>query len=491
MPQNNEDKKHPITGCRADQLFGDWLIEGSRLDTLVEVAWKIVADPTSLRHQAEKSQQMREEEAAKPPYIVKDGIALLQISGPMTKHPTSFQELFGGTSSLVTQQKLAMIRKEYTQGSVRGLLIEFDSGGGTAAGTPELAAAIRKTAAIMPVLGHAQDVSASASLWCMSQCSYVTAGSGAQVGSLGTMCQLLDTTGTEREKYSGKPIVITSSPLKGIGYGPLTDAQKEELQRSVNVANEVFKSEVKTGRGMTDDQIKEAATARVYCGAEAIPIGLVDAMCSTTDEAYEKLQEIMRSGTVTRSTGLVQKFKPASTAVSPPRSRVMLTAEQLTQARSLPGAENLTAENADSTLLSIATKQRTDITDLQSKIPAPVDQNVAKGHARVLHREVDLLAKQGNILPEQAKSLKDLFMKEDKPNVSLVMPNTDGVSMANSVLSVLETNKPNGIVGERTSGQPVQKQEPGDDPTKKAISVARQNELRAKAGLPLLAESGK
>jgi len=477
------DKKNPITGCRADTLFGYWMMAPERLDSFLEMAWRIAIDADQLKTFSERSQQLREQEAEKPFQIDNRGVAHLSVAGPITKYATSFQSLFGGTSLVQLREKLHMIRQQAGK-QVQAVFMTFDSPGGSSSYVPELAAEIRKLGQIIPVFGHAPDQSCSASLFLCSQCTRFTNGVGAAVGSLGTIAKLYDT--SERDKTSGvKPVVIATSPIKMIGAtGEITEEHKAEIKRYVDSINQVFVDHVKQGRGLTDEQLTEVRSARAYVGQDAVKWGLSDGVC-TEEEAYDALQETLSTGKVIRGTGSVVDFKPATLAGAKPRqgARVMLSTKQLEQARTIPGAEQITQESADVTLLQIALQQQQDLKIYESQqTEGPVDVKLATKYATLAQKQVDTLGKDGKLVPEQVKHIKDLCMTDGKPNVAFVVPDSTGPSQFDRLIQTFELNKPNGVVTPVTGAQPAQRQEPGAEDQPKKPDPKRIAALRQQAG---------
>jgi len=148
--------------CRPDQLFGWWAVETRRFTRMFGVAKG--ADLTALRKEARKARKEAALSGIEQPLygLTGDGIALVEVTGPMTKYSTSFQALLGGTSTLRTRQAL---RAAARNPEVLGIMVLFDSRGGTIGGTADLADEIRAADARKPMYTYAQGLMASAALW--------------------------------------------------------------------------------------------------------------------------------------------------------------------------------------------------------------------------------------------------------------------------------------------------------------------------------------
>lgn len=355
-------RKHPITGCRMDTIFGEWLIDKDTLESYRDSGWAIL-EMGELKNTQARSQDIADA-AEEKPFTIQDGMARIAINGPTTKLDTSMSALFGGTSTMRVRKALSQVRQLKTEGKVNSVFLEIDSPGGTVEGTSELAAAIRKTSMVMPVYVHAEDTACSAALWISTQGTRFTCGNTSMVGSLGVRTTLTDAS-KMGEGSSVKPVVVDTGPYKSIGAPghPITEQQMAEMRRHVDQLFSVFKGEVQSARRMSADQIKEAATARVFIGQDAVRVGLCDAVC-TTDEAltYAK-QHANDPQPVPRDPGQ-GKNNPVA-----PRSRAMYSETDMASLRKLAGSGMvITAENADQAALQLAVAQNERVTALTEEL---------------------------------------------------------------------------------------------------------------------------
>src|SRR5262245_25294579 len=125
--------RHPQTGCKPQSLFGPWSIEPTRFQKMLDIA--LAADLNKL---AQDQKEMAQKGVpGPPPYeMLADGIAGIRLDGPMTKYDSSFSSLFGGVSTVRTRRA---VRDAMADPNVKGIMLIFDSPGGTVAGTSDLA----------------------------------------------------------------------------------------------------------------------------------------------------------------------------------------------------------------------------------------------------------------------------------------------------------------------------------------------------------------
>lgn len=268
--------------CRPDQLFGAWAIDGEQFAQMVEIAREANLD--QLRAESAANQ-----DSSRPLYqLGSDGIAVIEISGPMTKYETSFQSLFGGTSTIKTRQAL---RSAARDPEVLGIMVVVDSPGGTVAGTSELASEIRAAAARKPTYAHVDDGAASAALWAISGATRISANPGSNVGSIGAFATLRDTSGAYAQRGVKVHVISSAPPIKGafVDGTEITSPQIAEAERQIKDVADVFVSELAGGRRMELDRAKSLATGQVWIASRAKELGLIDDV-ATYDQAMAQLR---------------------------------------------------------------------------------------------------------------------------------------------------------------------------------------------------------
>jgi signal peptide peptidase SppA len=219
-----------------------------------------------------ESPDIADDDEDEPYYTMSDNIAVMDISGPLTKYPTCFQQLFGGTAMLVVQNA---IRQANADDAVDAIVLHIESPGGTVAGTYELAAAVKASG--KPVLAYISDLGASAAYWIASQSSFVACSPTAMVGSIGTLMVLQDSSGAYA-KEGIKVIPVGTGKFKGAGTegAEITPDQIAYFQSLATEINAHFVGAVSEARKLTPVQIDSVKDAGVYIGAKAVDVGLVD-----------------------------------------------------------------------------------------------------------------------------------------------------------------------------------------------------------------------
>jgi signal peptide peptidase SppA len=216
------------------------------------------------------------------------GIASIHVFGPLGKNLSKMEQSCGATG-------FEQIRADYAKAlekGARGLLLDFDSPGGTITGTPELASLIASKP--LPTVAYTEDIMASAAYYLASGADLIVASPSASVGSIGVYIPWMDTSAAyERAGYKPDPIVNTGGDLKAIGFGgKLSEAQRAHLQEEVDEDFANFKAHIANYRAVPD----HAMRGQVMSGRKAIESNLVDFIGERVF-ALESLARTISAGT--------------------------------------------------------------------------------------------------------------------------------------------------------------------------------------------------
>ena len=201
---------------------------------------------------------------------VEDGIAVISMVGPMMKAPSKF----GGVSTVYTRQQ---VREAMGRDDVKQILMVVESGGGSVSGTKELGDDVRSANEKKPVTAYISDIGASAAYWVASQAGVIISNEMGQVGSIGVVAVVEDTSGMY-EREGVKVHVVSTGSMKGAfaDGAPITDEMLADLQEHVDAINVVFKRTVIEGRGIGADDLDAIADGRMFNAEKAKELGLID-----------------------------------------------------------------------------------------------------------------------------------------------------------------------------------------------------------------------
>jgi len=284
------------TGCKPAQLFGVWAITEGPLCEMVKTVKGLDLARLALENKARAGMDptgpmpsQRPDVGSNDEYYDTDdqGVAHIDVSGPLTKYQTSFDALFGGTSYAMLRRALSLANADP---DISAIMLCIDSPGGTVSGCADFAQEV--AASPKPVHAYIEDMGCSAAYWIASQCQSITANSTATVGSIGVAMIVQDTSG-QYAKDGVKVYRVATGPFKAAGADgtPVSDEMLAEFQRECEAVNKCFTGEVMAGRGMTADQVSKISDGRVFIGQEAKTLGLVDSIASFADAHAAIIQE--------------------------------------------------------------------------------------------------------------------------------------------------------------------------------------------------------
>lgn len=210
------------------------------------------------------------------PYEVKDGVAHIDIRGPMMRGRSMQMEFFG-VEYCCMADAMGAVRYAADSEAVREIVLYFDSPGGQLAGTGELADAVFAARQKKPVVAYVNGMCCSAAYWVAAQCTEIIAERHSEIGAIGVYRVVADSS-EAAAKVGVKVHVVSSHELKGAGVGgaPITESQRAEMQRQIDCAAEMFTKAVADGRGQSIENIQSAATGQVWFAGEAFEKLLID-----------------------------------------------------------------------------------------------------------------------------------------------------------------------------------------------------------------------
>jgi protease IV len=170
---------------------------------------------------------------------------------------------------------------------VKAIVVRIDSPGGAVAPTQEIFDELQKTKKSKPLIASMGGMATSGGYYIATACEKILANPGTLTGSIGVIMQL-NNVEELMKKIGVKGYNIKSGANKDIGspFQPLSPEGREILQSLVDNVHSQFVSAVAKGRGMNEAQVRKLADGRVYSGAQAKELGLVDGF-GTLDDAIE------------------------------------------------------------------------------------------------------------------------------------------------------------------------------------------------------------
>ncbi|MEE9323005.1 MAG: signal peptide peptidase SppA [Candidatus Aenigmarchaeota archaeon] len=211
-------------------------------------------------------------------------IAVINIRGTITSSPSFLIE------SITPDDLFSLIKKAEDDPSVKGILFEINSPGGSVVASREIAYAVKNME--KPTLCWMGDIAASGAYWVASSCDYIMSDPLSLTGSIGVTASYLEFSKLF-EKYGVTYEQITSGERKDIGspFRNLTEEEREKIEYLTSEIFDYFLRDIVANRGLTETQVEQITSGDIFLGKDAIGLGLIDSV-GTIQDAKEKAEEM-------------------------------------------------------------------------------------------------------------------------------------------------------------------------------------------------------
>lgn len=220
------------------------------------------------------------------PAGVRENVAVIPIHG-VVAHRAHMVEGMCGQGGASTEILDKAIRMAVADPTVRSIVLDIDSPGGSVAGVTELANTIFAARAQKPIAAVANSAALSAAYWFATAAHELFVIPSGEVGSIGVFGKHVDT--TKADEAAGKvTTVISAGKYKAEGAGPLTDDAKAYMQGRVDAYYTQFVKDVAKYRGVSVDTVRNGyGQGRSVAATDALAAGMVNGI-ATLDEVISK-----------------------------------------------------------------------------------------------------------------------------------------------------------------------------------------------------------
>lgn len=207
-------------------------------------------------------------------------LAIVNVSGSLTTSNRAYNRYMGMVS--YDEIRNAVFTAIDADG-IDGIVLNMDTPGGAASGVSELSDFLTEVdQSVKPIYTYTGTSMASGGYWLGSVGREIYASKLATVGSIGVIT--VHASYEKMYKDSGIEItVLRAGEFKALGspYEKLDDKARSQISSQMNTIYDVFLETVAENRGTSVNSLKEtAAEGRVFVGADAVTIGLVDQITS-------------------------------------------------------------------------------------------------------------------------------------------------------------------------------------------------------------------
>jgi len=183
----------------------------------------------------------------------------------------------GARQEIASRTLVPALRVLAADDNVKAVVLRIDSGGGSALASELIWHAVAEVKARKPVVVSMSDVAASGGYYIACGATKIFALDDTLTGSIGVVGGKLAPAGalaklgvTTFPRGRGKRATMNAS------LGPWTDDERATVQATMQSVYDVFVGRVAAGRGKSKDEIHAIAQGRVWTGADARRLGLVD-----------------------------------------------------------------------------------------------------------------------------------------------------------------------------------------------------------------------
>ncbi len=213
-----------------------------------------------------------------------DQIAVIPITGTIVSTSTSSLPLQQG--SVTSTEIIDFLKDAEKKDSVKAIILEINSPGGTVVATREIAAYVKTIE--KPIIAVIREVGASGGYWIASATDKIIADPLSITGSIGVIASYLEFSEL-LEKFGVSYEGLKAGELKDIGspFRKMTSEERTIFQKKLDLIHEYFIAEVAENRQLSKQQVKNVATGVYFLGKEAKDLGLVDELGTREDAIAE------------------------------------------------------------------------------------------------------------------------------------------------------------------------------------------------------------
>ena len=172
---------------------------------------------------------------------------------------------------------LDYLRKARADGSIKAIVLRVDSPGGSAIASDVIWREVMLTRNVKPVVASMSDVAASGGYYIAMPATAIVAEPATLTGSIGVVMLkfVIDGTlkklGMNLEGVKDGRYADLYSPVK-----PFTPEERARIQEQMQATYDTFVEKAAQGRNTTPEKIDAIAQGRVWTGAQAKTLGLID-----------------------------------------------------------------------------------------------------------------------------------------------------------------------------------------------------------------------
>lgn len=210
--------------------------------------------------------------------LAKDKIAVIYASG-------SIEGGEGDDQTIGSDRISKAIRKARLDENVKAIVLRVNSPGGSSLASDVIWREVVLAKAVKPVVASMGDVAASGGYYISCAADTIIASPNTITGSIGVFGLLMNLKSLMNNKLGVTIDTVKTNHYADLGsaFRPLTQAERDIIQNSVNEIYDSFITKVAEGRGMKKADVDSIGQGRVWSGVDAKELGLVDVLGGMED----------------------------------------------------------------------------------------------------------------------------------------------------------------------------------------------------------------
>ncbi len=204
-------------------------------------------------------------------------VAVIPITGAISKYDSCYSH------GAVTYASAILMAAKHPD--IDAVVLDIDSGGGSANAISIIKEAIARTKASgKPIIAHV-DFCASLAYWIASQCDAIFCDNPlSEVGSIGGFCQIIDDTRKlKKEGYQVITVYADESGDKNLAYRQALDGDTTLLKKDLSYLVGQFHQDVKAGRPDIKADAPGVFTGAMFHPDEAHELGLINGVLTLSE----------------------------------------------------------------------------------------------------------------------------------------------------------------------------------------------------------------
>lgn len=204
-------------------------------------------------------------------------IALVYAVGTITEGKSSFSPIWGRTMGSDTM--VEALKEAAKDKSIKAIVFRIDSPGGSGLASDFIWREVNRARAKKPFIASMSDVAGSGGYYIAMAADTIVAEPGTITGSIGVVSGKFATAGLYAKLGMNREFLTRGERAAMFSDArPFTPAERRKLLERIWEFYTSFIRKVAKGRGMTEEQVDKVGRGRIWTGAQAVEIGLVDVL---------------------------------------------------------------------------------------------------------------------------------------------------------------------------------------------------------------------